>query len=418
MTTNDTSPSPLLPHLFRTEYRNIVGVLCYRFGIEHVEVAEDIVSDTFLSATEHWGTEGIPENPVGWLYTVAKNKTRNHLKRNALFEKKLAAEIRYSAETSEEIEIDLSIKNIADSQLAMIFAVCNPIISAESQISLALNLLCGFGIQEIADAFLTSKTVVYKRLNRAKEKLKEANIRIEQPTLSEINSRLDTVLTTLYLLFSEGYYSQNENTTLRKDLCAEAMRLNSLLLDNPTTNKPAVNALLSLMCFHSSRFDARLDEIGQIVLYEDQDETRWNQELIGLGKDFLIKASTGNEVSKYHLEAGIAFWHTQKEDTQHKWESILQLYNNLLILEYSPIAALNRTFAVSKSRGKEQAIAEAEKLQLTDNHFYFSLLGHLYSGLNDAKALQHFETALALAATDSEKALIKRNMERVTARRD
>ncbi|MCE7059509.1 RNA polymerase sigma factor [Dyadobacter sp. CY343] len=405
----------LLPHLFRTEYRNIVGVLCYLFGIEHVEVAEDIVSDTFLSATEHWGMNGVPENPVAWLYTVAKNKTKNHLKRNSLFEKKLAAEIRYTAETFEEIEIDLSTKNIADSQLAMIFAVCNPAISAESQISLALNLLCGFGVQEIADAFLTNKTVVYKRLERAKQKLKEANIRIEQPTLSEINSRLETVLTTLYLLFSEGYYSQSQNTTLRKDLCAEAMRLTSLLLDNPTTNTPAANALLSLMCFHSSRFDARLDESGEIVLYEDQDETRWNQELIVLGKDFLIKASTGSEVSKYHLEAGIAFWHTQKEDTQHKWESILQLYNNLLILEYSPIAALNRTFAVSKSRGKEQAITEAEKLQLTDNHFYFSLLGHLYSGLDNERALQHFESALALAATDSEKSLIRRNMERVSA---
>ncbi|KAA0989097.1 RNA polymerase sigma factor [Dyadobacter aurulentus] len=406
-------PPHLLPNLFRTEYRNIVGVLCYSFGIRHVEIAEDIVSDTFLSATEHWSMNGVPENPTGWLYTVAKNKTKNYLKRHALFENKLAAEIRYTAETTEEIEIDLSEKNISDSQLAMIFAVCNPVISTESQISLALNLLCGFGVQEIADAFLTNKTVVYKRLTRAKEKLKEANIRIEQPGLPEISSRLDNVLTTLYLLFSEGYYSQSQNTTLRKDLCAEAMRLGSLLLDNTATNKPAVNALLSLMCFHSSRFDARLNENGDMILYEDQDEALWNWELISLGKDFLIKASTGNEVSKYHLEAGIAFWHTQKEDTGQKWENILQLYNNLLILEYSPIAALNRTFAIAKSRGKKQAIAEAEKLQLTENHFYFSLLGHLYSDFDNEKALLHFETALGMAASESEKSMIRTNILRL-----
>jgi predicted RNA polymerase sigma factor len=157
-----------------------------------------------------------------------------------LFEQKLSVEIKHTANKSEEIEIDLSNKNINDSQLAMIFTVCNPVNSAEAQIALALNLLCGFGIQEIADAFLTNKEVIYKRINRAKEKLKEANIKIEQPTISEINDRLETVLTTLYLLFSEGYYSTSQNTILRKDLCAEAMRLTFLLIENPTTNLPAV----------------------------------------------------------------------------------------------------------------------------------------------------------------------------------
>ena len=169
----------LIPHLFRTEYRNIVSVLCYLFGIDHIETAEDLVSDTFLSATELWSIQGVPDNPRAWLYAVAKNKTKNYLKRNTLFEKKLSAEIRYSAEKSEEIELDLSVKNIADSQLAMMFTVCNPVNAPESQIALALNLLCGFGSQEIADAFLTNKEVIYKRVNRAKEKLKEANVPIQ-----------------------------------------------------------------------------------------------------------------------------------------------------------------------------------------------------------------------------------------------
>jgi len=403
----------LLPNLFRTEYRKIVAVLCYLFGIEHIEIAEDIVSGTFLSATESWGLKGLPENPTAWLYTVAKNKTKNYLKRNSLFEQKLSAEIRYNSSGTEEIEIDLSNKNITDSQLAMIFTVCNPAISSESQISLALNLLCGFGVQEIADAFLTNKEVVYKRLKRAKEKLKEANIKIEQPTISEINNRLETVLTTLYLLFSEGYYSTSQNTILRKDLCAEAMRLTFLLIENDMTNKPAVNALLSLMCFHSSRFDARTNENGEAILYEDQEETLWNKELIANGAYYLTQASSGNKLSKYHLEAGIAYWHTQKRDTNEKWENILELYNHLIILEYSPIVALNRTFVLSKTNGKKEAIIEAEKLKLTDNHFYYSLLGNLYTDLDNNKALQHFETALQLAHSATDKITITKNIERL-----
>lgn len=393
----------LLPHLFRTEYQKIVSVLSYLFGIEHIEIAEDIVSDTFLAATELWSIKGLPENPTAWLYTVAKNKTKNYLKRNSLFEQKLSADIRYSTTNSEEIEIDLSNKNIADSQLAMIFTVCNPVISSESQVALALNLLCGFGVQEIADAYLTNKEVVYKRINRAKEKLKEANIKIEQPKIADINNRLETVLTTLYLLFSEGYYSTSQNTILRKDLCAEAMRLNYMLVENPATNSPSVNALLALMCFHSSRFEARTNQDGEVILYDDQDESLWNTELIEKGEYYLNKASAGERLSKYHLEAGIAYWHTQKSDTAEKWESILQLYNNLLILEYSPIAALNRTFALAKTNGKEEAIIEAEKLNLTGNHFYYSLLGNLYTDLDNRKALQHYETALTLANSVADK---------------
>jgi RNA polymerase sigma factor (sigma-70 family) len=403
-----------LPHLFRTEYRKIVSVLCYLFGIDHIEVAEDIVSDTFLSASELWGLKGLPQNPTGWLYTVAKNKTRNYVKRNSLFAKKLTAEIKYDLNHIEEIEIDLSTKSINDSQLAMIFTVCNPCISAESQIALALNLLCGFGIQEIADAFLTNKEVIYKRLNRAKEKLKVEKIRIEQPTPSEIDSRLNAVLTTLYLLFNEGYYSTSQNTILRQDLCSEAIRLNLLLVENELTNKPAVNALLSLMCFHSSRFDARIGKNGESVLYEDQDINLWNAELIYKGEYYLNQASKGNKLSKYHLEAGIAYWHTHKEDTSQKWESILQLYNQLLQLEYSPIAALNRTYALAKANGKEKAILEAEKLQLKDNHFYYSLLGHLYFDIDPLKALQHFRTALTHANSNADKITIEKNINQLT----
>lgn len=396
----------LLPHLFRTEYQKIVSVLCYRFGIEHVEIAEDIVSDTFLSASELWANKGIPQHPTAWLYTVAKNKTKNYLKHHSLFEQKLSPELRKDTDQMEELDIDLTVKNIQDSQLAMIFTVCNPCIPAESQISLALNLLCGFSIQEIADAFLTNREVVYKRIQRAREKLRVENIKIEQPGIAEIDSRLEVVLKTLYLLFSEGYYSISHNEVLRRDFCAEAMRLTYLLLEIKATTKPQVNALLSLMCFHASRFDARVSENGMFILYDHQDEKLWNRELIEKGIYYLNKASTGNQITKYHLEAGIAYWHTHKEDTLEKWENILQLYNHLLIIEYSPAAALNRTYALAKTNGKEEAIREAEKLNLYHNQFYYSLLGNLYTGVDDKKAIAYYKKAIEHTNSVTDKTIL------------
>jgi RNA polymerase sigma-70 factor (ECF subfamily) len=403
----------LIPHLFRTEYQKIVSVLYKLFGIDHIEIAEDIVSDTFLSASELWGLKGLPENPTAWLYTVAKNKTKDYLKHHSIFTEKVSKEIKYSAETFHETEIDLSVKNINDSQLAMIFAVCHPCNPPEAQTGLALNLLCGFGAGEIANAFLTNKEVIYKRLQRAKEKLRTEKIKIEQPALAEIEERLPSVLLTLYLLFNEGYYSSSQDASLRKDLCLEAMRLTYLLIQNDHTNLPAVNALFSLMCFHSSRFDARTGEDGVSILYEDQDTTLWNKEMIEKGEYYLNLSSRGNELSKYHLEAAIAYWHTHKEDTSEKWEHILQFYNQLLQIEYSPIAALNRTFALAKANGKREAIAEAEKLSLNNNHLYYTLLGNLYTGVDNMKALEHYQKALKLTHSNSDKVIIERNIERL-----
>lgn len=403
----------LLPGLFRTEYSNLVGVLCYKFGIENIAIAEDIVSDTFLTAMETWSLHETPDNPKAWLYTVAKNKTRNYLKRHSLFNNKIAAELQYNSATAPEMEIDLSPKNINDSQLAMMFTLCDPCIPADAQTTLALHLLCGFGVQEIADAYLTSREVVYKRISRAKEKLREHNIRIQQPGLTAINDRLEQVLTTLYLLFSEGYYSKSHDVIVRRDLCNEAMRLTLLLIENEATNKPVVNALYALMCFHASRLDARVTGTGEAVLYENQDETLWNRSLIKKGIEYLNLASRGSYISRYHLEAGIAYWHTHKEDEPAKWEGILQLYNQLLQIEYSPIAALNRTFALAKARGKAAGIKEAEKLQLTQNPFYFSLLGSLYTDIDNDAALQHYGTALALANTAADRQTIRKHIDRI-----
>lgn len=402
------SKQELIPHLFRTEFRKITTVLSKLMGIEHIEVAEDIASDTFLAAAESWPYKGVPPNPTAWLYNVAKNKARNYITRNHIFANKVARQI---TQESQAIEIDLSDKNINDSQLQMLFAICHPAITVEAQIGLALRILCGFGIDEIANAFLSNKETINKRLFRAKEKLRTEKVAIEFPEETAIRPRLDAVLRTLYLLFNEGYYSESQDTILRNDLCLEAMRLSYLLIENESTNVPEVNALFALMCFHASRFEARKDTNGEIILYQDQDESLWNKALIEKGVYFLHKASQGSQLSKYHIEASIGYWHTIKADTEEKWENILHLYNQLLILEYSPIAALNRTFALSKVHGKTIAIAEAEKLKLLDNPYYFTLLGELYKDIDVLKAKENFKKAYDLARTKADKQVIQKQIE-------
>jgi RNA polymerase sigma-70 factor (ECF subfamily) len=413
MAENFPISNELIPHLFREEYTKMTAVLCRLFGLKHIEIAEDIASETFLKATEVWGIKGLPENPTAWLYTVAKNKTKDYLKRNTFFEQEVTAAIKPEESSSHEPFIDFTKQNIDDSQLEMIFAVCNPVNSDEAQICLALQILCGFSVEEIANAFLSKKETIKKRLLRARESLRGENFKLQVLQPSEIKLRLDTVLATLYLFFNEGYFSKSNSNFIRKDLCSEAIRLTLILTENPLTDTPRANALLAIMCFQSSRLDARISNEEEAVLYDEQDKNLWNKELIAKGNYYLIRACSGNEVSKYHLEARIAYWHTTTADN-NKWENILQLYNYLLQLKYSPVVALNRTFALSKVNGKEEAIVEAEKLNLTDNFFYYSLLGNLYTNINNAKAIQHFQMALNLTKSNYDQAIIVKNIIRLT----
>lgn len=401
----------IIPHLFRTEFSRITSVLCKRFGIEHIQEAEDIASETFVSALETWPYHGIPDNPVAWLYKVARNKALNLINRTNHFSEVIAPAVQASAPVARYADIDLSDQNITDSQLQMLFAICHPTLPEEAQIGLALRILCGFGIEEIATAFLTNKETINKRLFRAREKLREQSVKIEFPSGKEIKDRLNPVLRTLYLLFSEGYYSESNDDALRKDLCFEAMRLTRLLIDYDE-NLPEVKALFSLMCFHASRFDARQNDLGEMVLYEDQDEAQWNKELISTGAYYLHKASVGEVVSNYHIEASIAYWHTVKPDTKEKWESILQLYDVLLDVSPSPTAALNRLVALARVSGHACAITEAEKLQFTNNHYYFTLLGYLYTCIDPAKSRSNFQQALLMARTPTDQKAIKRLMEK------
>lgn len=403
-----------LKHLFQQEFSKMVAVISHLYGLQHIEIAEDIVSETFLLATETWEAKGIPPNPTAWLYTVAKQKTLYHFRRNKIYEKKVMPELTAREERSVETEdFSFSPQQIKDSQLQMLFAVCTPAIASEAQIGLALRILCGFGIDEIAEAFLSNKETINKRLFRAKEKLRTENIKMELPPEHEIVNRLDNVLHIIYLLFSEGYYSQTQNQILQKDLCIEALRLGLMLTEYDLTNLPKTNALIALMCFHASRFNARQSNDNTVVLYEEQNEALWDQALINQGQHFLALSAQGDEVSSYHLEARIAYWHCIKEDTPEKWEDILQLYNALLMINYSPSVALNRTFALYKANGKKAALAEAEKLKLENNHFYFLLLGELYKDIDNKKALMHLQKAYDLAKTQVERQGIKEKMDSI-----
>ncbi|WP_118953325.1 RNA polymerase sigma factor [Taibaiella helva] len=396
----------LLPHLFRREYSKMTAVLCRHFGLQHMETAEDIVSDTFLKAAETWPLKGIPEHPEAWLYTVAKNKAKDWLKRQHLFEARIRPEIGRDTEGMATVP-DFEPGAIADSQLAMIFAVCNPVNPPEAQICLALQILCGFSVEEIANAFLTHKETIKKRLQRGRAALRTDEFRIGLLDEATLQARQAAVINTLYLLFNEGYHSKSNDRLIREELCAEAMRLALLLTQNEKTNSPETNALLALCCFQASRIGARNAADGEVVLFDEQDRQLWDQELIDKGNYFLVNACSGNTLSRYHLEAGIAYWHTTPAGT-NKWRYILDLYNQLLLLAYSPAAALNRTFALAQVYGREVALEEALKLDLSRLSDYHALLGYLYTGIDKTKARHHYRQAMGLTVAPAARQVLQK----------
>jgi RNA polymerase sigma factor (sigma-70 family) len=394
--------------LFQQEFAKMVAVISNSFGLEHIELAEDLVSETFLQAAETWGLKGVPVNPAAWLYAVAKQKTLYYLRQSKRRQTMLQREACECQELYEDFhEPDFSAQNIKDSQLAMIFAICTPSIASEAQVGLALRILCGFSIDEIAESFFTNKETINKRLYRAKEKLRAEKVTLRLPPEREIAGRLNNVLHIIYLLFSEGYYSKTQQEILRKEFCLEALRLGLMLTNDVKTNLPKTNALVALMCFHASRFGARQTVDNYFVPYAKQNEKLWDINFFNQGVYYLDDATQGDEMSSYHIEARIAYWHCLKTDTSEKWKSILKLYDQLQLINYSPSVAVNRVYALYKVHGWETALFEAESLALKNNHFYFTLLGELYKHSDLASAKECFQKAYILAKTKTEKDIIQ-----------
>jgi RNA polymerase sigma factor (sigma-70 family) len=410
MPQQDDNVQQLVGHLFRHEAGKMAAVLTRLLGAENLEVAEDLVQDTLLKAMETWPFHGVPENAAAWLYKVARNKAidwiRHHQSQSKVFNE-------YQAALQDGNPDVFTADEINDSVLRMMFACCHPAIPAESQIALTLKTLGGLSVHEIAHAFLTSEETIAKRIYRAKEKLKQDNTRLEPPGLFELPHRLDSVLHVLYLLFNEGYHSSNHNTIIREELCEEAMRLTYLLVLHKSTSLPKVRALMALMCFQSSRFDARTGELGEIILLEDQDRTQWSRPLIQQGLDFLERASVGNSLSEYHVEAAIASVHSlapRFEETQ--WDKLLMLYQTLETVKPGPMVRLNKAIATGYAQSFIAGIQELKKItNLQDHPLYLTALGnfHLLEG-NTKAARDLLEKALLHTSSARESDLIRHKL--------
>lgn len=403
----------LVGHLFRIEAGKMAAVLTRLLGTEHFDTAEDIVQDTLLKAMESWRMRGIPDNPSAWMYKVAHNKAIDWVRSQ---QRKAKSRLPNESDKLDPFVDEQSIfaeQEIEDSVLRMMFACCHPSIPVESQVALTLKTLGGLSVAEIGHAFLTTEETIAKRIYRAKEKIKEQKIKLDPPSVFELPQRLNSLLHVLYLLFNEGYYTSSGDALIREDLCAEAMRLNYLLVNHSATNLPKVNALMALMCLQSSRFEARTSVSGEIILLEDQDRNKWNQELIQRGLWFLEKASTGLTLNEYLVEASIASVHAlakRFEDTS--WDKLIALYDVLLEMKPSPVVSLNRAIAIGFALSPEQGIKELQKIvKLEANSHYYVALGNFYLKLyNYDAALTSFQNALAKTFHTPERELIEQKI--------
>ena len=409
----------LVDHLFRHQSGKMIAVLIRIFGMHNLEMIEDVVKESFLRAMHTWTFQQLPESPAGWLMQVARNRAIDIIRRQQHFQqysRELATELQQEAENT--VQQFFSEAEIADSQLRMIFACCHPSLKEEDQVALTLKTVSGFGVTEIAHALLTNEAVIQKRLYRAKQFLKDNHISLDIPSGHELNSRLHMVYTVLYLLFNEGYKSQQPNEVIRKDLCVEAMRLCLLLAEHRAGKQPTTFALFALMCFQASRFESRIDENNSIILLQHQDRNTWNKALIQKGYEYLNLSSQGDELTVYHLESAIAAEHCMANSfTATNWQRMLQLYDMLLEQKRTPLVILNRAIVLWQLNETAAALKEIWQIdaieQLINSHYIFSaVLGELYIQLGDDRNANKFlQQAQALTTSLAEKKLIASKLE-------
>lgn len=398
----------LAEHFFRLEYAKIVSVVTKFFGLNNINLAEDIVQDTLLEAIKSWEYKGLPENPKAWLYTVAKHKSINALKR-------IKQQSDYKKDYHKggnSIDIEFSEERIKDDQLRMMFACCHPSISQDAQISLILKTLCGLSIGEIARAFVTSNETINKRLVRARKTLKKEQTRLEIPENEDLNLRLEAILKTVFLLFNEGYSTSKGDKLINYDLCLESIRLIELIHENQQFQKySSPSALLALMLLNASRFEARTDKSGLMIRLPDQDRSLWDQNLINRGLQHLDKIKDHQEINIYHILAAISAYHcTAKDYLSTNWKGILKMYDALITIDNSPLVKFNRIIALSKVKSTELAIKELLNIesQIPTSYFLFqSVLADMYMEVESFQlALDRLKIALKNAFGKSDKMAI------------
>ena len=415
-----TEVSHAVEHLFRREAAKMVATLTRIFGIEHLSLAEDVVQEALMRALQTWPFYGVPQNPAAWIMRASRNLALDVVRREKRFrdkEPEIIAALEPSP-TSAAIGHAPPVENeILDDRLRMMFVCCHPLVAQEDQVALALKTLCGFSPAEIAKAFLTTEAAIAKRLTRAKQKIREAQVPFEIPEGEELTRRLDGVLRSLYLLFNEGYKASSGEKLVREDICQEAIRLISLLVEHAAGNQPKTHALLALMLLNAARIPSRVDAEGNLLRLLEQDRTRWEQRLIARGMFHIAQSAAGREVSEYHLQAGIAACHCAAKDyTATNWRQILELYDRLVEFDDSPVVALNRAVAVAEVHGPQagiEAVGNIQNLQSLESYYLlYAVLGEFEARRHHSRAAAaHFRKSLQLAEIKSERAFLAKRLQ-------
>lgn len=399
-------------HFFRREAGRLVSALTRIFGVHNLALAEDVVQDAFCRALETWPMRGMPDNPSAWLMATARNRALDVLRRQrtaTTFAPELGRLLDSEWTLTPVVDDILAADALQDSMLRMMFSCCHPRLSEPAQVALILNILCGFSIDEIARACMSGHAAIEKRIQRGKTALAESKHLFDTAPPADFTDRLPAVQRGLYLLFNEGYHGAAPESSVRLELCNEAIRLVAILLQHPLGKTPTTYALAALMSLTAARLPARTDSGGNLVPLYDQDRSHWDRTRVSEGMRLLELSATGTKLTPYHLEAAMASVHATARDTKDTdWSAIIELYDQLMSLNPSPIVALNRAIAIAQRDGPERGIAEIQAIADADRlaayPFYPAALGELeFRCGNQARAQEHFEVALARARNPMER---------------
>ena len=406
----DTILRSKINHLFRNEYTKLISYLTSKFGASKIDIIEDAIQDTLLKAMQLWSFKEIPPDPSKWLYRVSYNTIIDTLRRQS-------KTLMFNPEIMNDyLEKDYDYdKSIEDKQLQMIFACCHPLINENDKIILSLKLLCGFSNNEIAHVLFKNPEAIKKGLSRAKKTFKTKVEKLSFPPESELSSRLETILKIIYLLFTNGYTAYKGNDLLKKDVCEDAIRLAGLLYVNKHCNTPNLQALIALMSYNLSRFEARTSKNGYLIAMKDQDRKLWDKDLIQLGNKFIVLSNKKPLYSTYHLEAGIAReYATSTSYDSINWKSILVIYDVLVSRTKSSTLALNRLVVLSKVKGNKIALQELNLLKdktLLNNHHYYSIKGEFEKELKLDSYKKSLQKAISLTNNKIEKDFLKNKLD-------
>lgn len=408
----ERNPSLVADDLFRREGARLVATLAANLGTHRLQLAEDAVQEALVRALQTWPYRGIPDNPAAWLAQAAKNLALDALRREQTWQHK---EAQITAEQERWLTRDdyTEESHLADDTLRMLFVCFHPQLSIEAQLALALRTVCGMSPAEIGAAFLTSEAAIAKRLVRARQLIRDLHLPFAVPDAAELPRRLDGVLAALYLLFNEGYKASSGDRLIREELCHEAIRLARLLGAHPATTLPATKALLALMCLNASRLKARIGATGEIVRLHHQDRSQWDTALIQDGVLALGAASSGDTISPYHLEAGIAACHCLAADeSSTDWPRILSFYDQLLHLKPTSVVAMNRSVALSRVHGPEAGLQALDSIpnrhSLETQHLYHAIRASFIARLGQPKAARAaYLRAADLAPCEAEREFLQ-----------